>query len=90
MVHATLTGISTVYDAQGRRIGAPLGTDTSAAAVFDVPLVTGTTLYVRLGDWPVQGAVGVLAVFCAYEGVRSLRRRTPVEPVGAAAPAGRL
>ncbi|MFE7241338.1 apolipoprotein N-acyltransferase [Streptomyces sp. NPDC057580] len=90
MVHATLTGISTVYDAQGHRIGTPLGTDTSAAAVFDVPLATGTTLYVRLGDWPVQGALGVLAAFCAYEGVRSLRRRTRVEPVGAAAPAGRL
>ncbi|MFE2086992.1 apolipoprotein N-acyltransferase [Streptomyces sp. NPDC059460] len=90
MVHATLTGISTVYDAQGHRIGTPLGTDTSAAAVFDVPLATGTTLYVRLGDWPVQGALGVLTAFCAYEGVRSLRRRTRVEPVGAAAPAGRL
>ncbi|MFE7708728.1 apolipoprotein N-acyltransferase [Streptomyces sp. NPDC057486] len=89
MVHATLTGISTVYDAQGRRIGTPLGTDTSAAAVFDVPLATGTTLYVRLGDWPAQGALGVLAAFCAYEGVRSLRRRTRVESVGATAPAGR-
>ncbi|MFI6061150.1 apolipoprotein N-acyltransferase [Streptomyces sp. NPDC051286] len=90
MVHATLTGISTVYDAQGRRIGTPLGTDTSAAAVFDVPLATGSTLYVRLGDWPAQGALGVLAVFCAYEGARALRRRSSAEPVGAAAPAARL
>lgn len=90
MVHATLTGISTVYDAQGRRIGAPLGTDTSTTAVFDVPLATGTTLYVRLGDWPAQGALGVLVAFCAYEGARSLRRRTSAEPVGATAPAGRL
>ncbi|MFF1834498.1 apolipoprotein N-acyltransferase [Streptomyces sp. NPDC058231] len=89
MVHATLTGISTVYDARGRRVGAPLGKDASRSAVFDVPLARGTTLYVRLGDWPVHGALGVLAVFCTYQGTRSFRRRTRVQPVGATAPAGR-
>ncbi|AXE76699.1 apolipoprotein N-acyltransferase [Streptomyces atratus] len=89
MVHATLTGVSAVYGPQGERIGAPLGTDTSGAAVFDVPLASGTTLYVRLGDWPVYGASAVLAVFCAFEGVRSLRRRHrggPAAARGAAAP----
>ncbi|MFF8916933.1 apolipoprotein N-acyltransferase [Streptomyces sp. NPDC015032] len=75
MVHATLTGVSAVYGPQGARVGAPLGTNTSGAAVFDVPLASGTTLYVRLGDWPVHGASAVLAVFCAYEGVRTLRSR---------------
>jgi apolipoprotein N-acyltransferase len=75
MVHATLTGVSAVYGPRGERVGAPLGTDTSGAAVFDVPLATGTTLYVRLGDWPLQGAAAVLALFCAVEAVRSLRRR---------------
>ncbi|MFJ1847549.1 MULTISPECIES: apolipoprotein N-acyltransferase [unclassified Streptomyces] len=83
MVHATLTGVSAVYGPQGARIGTPLGTDTSAAEVFDVPLASGTTLYVRLGDWPVHGAAAVLAVFCAYEGVRSLRRRDGAGPAGA-------
>ncbi|WP_327366110.1 apolipoprotein N-acyltransferase [Streptomyces sp. NBC_01217] len=83
MVHATLTGVSAVYGPLGERIGAPLGTDTSAAAVFDVPLASGTTLYVRLGDWAVHGAGAVLIVFCAFEGVRSLRRRERVGPSGA-------
>ncbi|MGY4918146.1 apolipoprotein N-acyltransferase [Streptomyces sp. 900116325] len=86
MVHATLTGVSTAYGPQGGRVGKPLGTDTSGAAVFDVPLASGSTLYVRLGDWPVYGALGVLGAFCAYEGGRSLRRRNSVEPVGAVGP----
>ncbi|MFF2412174.1 apolipoprotein N-acyltransferase [Streptomyces sp. NPDC058092] len=83
MVHATLTGVSAVYGPQGARIGAPLGTHTSGAAVFDVPLASGTTLYVRLGDWPVHGAWAVLAVFFACEGVRMLRRRDGGGPGGA-------
>jgi apolipoprotein N-acyltransferase len=82
MVHATLTGVSAVYGPQGERIGAPLGTDTSRAAVFDVPLASGTTLFVRFGDWPVQGAAAVLVAFCAFEGVRSLRRRDRVRSAG--------
>ncbi|MER7809833.1 apolipoprotein N-acyltransferase [Streptomyces sp900116325] len=86
MVHATLTGISTAYGPQGGRVGKPLGTETSGATVFDVPLASGSTLYVRLGDWPVYGALGVLAAFCAYEGGRSLRRRNSVEPAGAVGP----
>ncbi|MEU0627678.1 apolipoprotein N-acyltransferase [Streptomyces sp. NPDC005989] len=75
MVHATLTGVSTAYGPQGARVGAPLGTETSGTAVYDVPLATGTTLYVRLGDWPVQGAAAVLALFCAVAATRSLMRR---------------
>jgi apolipoprotein N-acyltransferase len=74
MVHATLTGISAVYGPQGEEVGVPLGTDKSTAAVFDVPLARGTTLYVGLGDWPVYGALAVLAALCAAEGRRSLRR----------------
>ncbi|MGW0962836.1 apolipoprotein N-acyltransferase [Streptomyces gelaticus] len=85
MVHATLTGVSTAYGPLGKRVGAPLGTDRSGAAVFDVPLATGTTLYVRLGDWPLQGAAAVLALFCAFEAVRSLRRRGRNGPAGATA-----
>ncbi|WP_405402169.1 apolipoprotein N-acyltransferase [Streptomyces sp. NBC_01104] len=88
MVHATLTGVSAVYGPQGQRVGAPLGTETSGAAVYGVPLARGTTLYVRLGDWPLYGALGVLAAFCAFEGVRSLRRRGPAEPVGVVGAAG--
>ncbi|MER5988573.1 apolipoprotein N-acyltransferase [Streptomyces sp. NPDC001787] len=80
MVHATLTGISAVYGPRGDRVGAPLGTGTSGAAVFDVPLARGTTLYVRLGDWPVYGALAALAALCAAEGLRFLRRPAPATP----------
>ncbi|NEE18187.1 apolipoprotein N-acyltransferase, partial [Streptomyces sp. SID7499] len=61
MVHATLTGISAAYGPRGERVGSPLGTDASAAEVFDLPLAGGSTLYGRLGDWPVYGALAALA-----------------------------
>ncbi|MEU1469087.1 apolipoprotein N-acyltransferase [Streptomyces sp. NPDC005761] len=85
MVHATLTGVSAVYGPQGQRLGAPLGTDTSGAAVYGVPLARGTTLYVRLGDWPLYGALGVLAAFCAFAGIRDVRPRERTAPSGAVA-----
>lgn len=89
MVHATLTGVSAVYGPQGERVGAPLGTGTSGAEVFGVPMVGGTTLYVRLGDWPLYGALAVLAAFCAFEGVRSVRGRPGRSvPVGAVSSGG--
>lgn len=77
MVHATLTGVSAVYGAGGGQVGPRLGTDRSAAQVYDIPLAHGTTLYVRFGDWPVHGALAVLAVLCAVEGLRSVRRPAP-------------
>ncbi|MEV3988195.1 apolipoprotein N-acyltransferase [Streptomyces sp. NPDC049837] len=84
MVHATLTGVSAVYGPDGGRVGSPLGTEASTAAVYEVPLAGGTTPYVRFGDWPVYGALAVLAALGALEGVRAVRRRsapgTPVPP----------
>ncbi|WP_097932946.1 apolipoprotein N-acyltransferase [Streptomyces sp. rh207] len=80
MVHATLTGISAAYGPRGERVGSPLGTDASAAEVFDLPLARGSTLYGRLGDWPVYGALAALAVLCAVEGLRALRRPAPEPP----------
>lgn len=77
MVHATLTGVSAVYGPDGERVGGLLGTDSSTAAVYDIPLARGTTPYVRFGDWPVYGALAVLAALCATEGARSLRRPDP-------------
>ncbi|MET9594708.1 apolipoprotein N-acyltransferase [Streptomyces sp. NPDC006516] len=88
MVHATLTGESAVYGADGARLGAPLGTDASEAAVYDVPLARGTTLFVRLGAWPVYGALAVLAVFFGAAGVRSLRTPAPESPEPRARTAG--
>lgn len=77
MVHATLTGVSAVYGASGQRLGSWLGTGSSSAEVFDIPLAHGTTAYVRYGDWPVHGALLILAVWCASEGVRAVRLRRP-------------
>ncbi|MDH2390139.1 apolipoprotein N-acyltransferase [Streptomyces sp. HNM0663] len=73
MVHATLTGASAVYDAEGERIGRVLGTEESTAAVYEIPLAEGSTLYVRFGDWPVYGALAVLAALSAAAGARTFR-----------------
>lgn len=70
MVHATLTGISAGYDAEGRRTGPWLGTSRSATQVYEVPLAAGRTLYDRLGDWVPRLAVLLLA----GAGVYTLRR----------------
>jgi apolipoprotein N-acyltransferase len=85
MVHATLTGVSAVYGADGQRVGRWMGTDSSGAVVYDVPLARGTTLYVGYGDWPVHGALAVLVALGAVRASRSLRRPSrpaqgPVEP----------
>ncbi|MFF4161052.1 apolipoprotein N-acyltransferase [Streptomyces sp. NPDC001678] len=67
MVHATLTGVSTVADPRGRIVGERLGTERSAAAVYDVPLARGTSPYVRAGDWAVYGSLTVLALYGVVE-----------------------
>ncbi|MFF4805840.1 apolipoprotein N-acyltransferase [Streptomyces sp. NPDC001351] len=77
MVHATLTGVSAVYGASGQRLGSWMGTSSSAAATYDIPLAHGTTPYVRYGDWPVHAALLILAAWCASEGVRAVRLRRP-------------
>ncbi|WP_069174194.1 apolipoprotein N-acyltransferase [Streptomyces griseus] len=88
MVHATLTGVSAVYGPRGERVGSPLGTDASRAAVFDVPLARGTTLFVRLGAWPVYGALAALAVYLGGAGIRRLRTPVPARPSPPAHTAG--
>ena len=89
MVHSTLTGVSAVYDAEGRSAGERLGTETSAATVTDVPLASGTTLYVRFGDWVVRTALTVLVAFGALEWARVLRARRERAAVRLPAPARR-
>ncbi|MFH9733397.1 apolipoprotein N-acyltransferase [Streptomyces sp. NPDC017260] len=80
MVHATLTGVSAVYDANGARIGSWLGTGASASRVYEVPLTHGGTPYVRHGDWAVHAALLVLAAWAAAEGVRTARVRRSAPP----------
>ncbi|MFH8629671.1 apolipoprotein N-acyltransferase [Streptomyces lydicus] len=75
MVHATLTGVSAVYGPRGERIGPQLGTDRSAAAVYDLPLAAGTSPYARFGDWAVYGAIGALVLWGACAGLRAVSGR---------------
>lgn len=75
VIHATLTGRSAVNGPRGEGIGEWLGTDRSTARIYRVPLATGETLYVRLGDWVLQAAVTGLALFAAAETLRALRDR---------------
>ncbi|MFI5618543.1 apolipoprotein N-acyltransferase [Streptomyces sp. NPDC051567] len=77
VVHATLTGISGVHGPSGERVGPALPTSASTAVVYEVPLARGSTFYARFGDWPVVVALAALAVYCAVEGVRRLRRPVP-------------
>jgi apolipoprotein N-acyltransferase len=51
VVQATLTGVSTAYDAFGRQVGHPLTTDDRTTATYRMPLATGSTLYDRWGNW---------------------------------------
>ncbi|KKD07460.1 apolipoprotein N-acyltransferase [Streptomyces sp. WM6386] len=77
MVHSTLTGVSAVYGPEGERVGSWLGTSASATTVYEVPLATGVTPYVRFGDWVPHAALLIVAVWCAGQGVRALRLRRP-------------
>jgi len=74
MVHATLTGITAVYDAQGHPVGSRLGTSRSTAALFEVPLADGRSPYDRYGDWAWHLAVIVLLAGAGYEAVARSRR----------------
>ncbi|GAA2765562.1 apolipoprotein N-acyltransferase [Streptomyces paradoxus] len=81
MVHATLTGVSAVYGPDGQRVGSWLGTDASAARIYEIPLAHGTTPYVRHGDWAVHAAMLILALWAVGEGLRTVRlRRSAAEP----------
>ncbi|SHM18097.1 apolipoprotein N-acyltransferase [Actinacidiphila paucisporea] len=78
MVHATLTGISAVYDADGDRVGPAIGTGSSTSAVYEVPLASGRSLYVRFGDWVPHLALLLVLAAAAYELTCAVRRPVPV------------
>lgn len=77
MVHATLTGTSAVFGPRGEPVGERMGTGTSAAEVYSVPLAEGTSPYARTGPLTVYAALAALAVYGATEAVRVVRRRSP-------------
>ncbi|MCQ4084882.1 apolipoprotein N-acyltransferase [Streptomyces sp. RB6PN25] len=91
MVHATLTGISAVYDAEGRQVGPRIGTSTVTAQMYTVPLSGGQSPYERHGDWVIRAAIGLLLAAGACEGVRAgvaARRRRSGDGTGGAEAVG--
>jgi apolipoprotein N-acyltransferase len=68
-VHAGLSGVSSAFDARGRNLGW-LPAHDRGVLVVEVPLGSRTTLYDRLGDWPIVLAALIFTVWCA----RSVRR----------------
>ncbi|MGW7001802.1 apolipoprotein N-acyltransferase [Streptomyces sp. NPDC054933] len=74
VVHSTLTGISAVYDARGTRIGPRLGTSSSTAQIYTVPLSGGRSPYDRFGDWVIEMSVGLLLLSASYEAYRAVRK----------------
>jgi apolipoprotein N-acyltransferase len=63
-VHATLTGATAAFDAQGNEL-ARVGTDERGARVIEVPISTEETIYVRIGD--------VFPLLCLLAFVAALR-----------------
>ncbi|GAA1926487.1 apolipoprotein N-acyltransferase [Streptantibioticus ferralitis] len=78
VVHSTLTGISAVYDARGTRLGPRLGTSSSTARLYTVPLSGGRSPYDRFGDWVIKMSVGLLLLSAVHEGRRAVRRPAAV------------
>ena len=75
VVQATLTGVSTAYDALGRQVGHPLTTDDRGTTTYRMPLATGRTLYDRWGNWVPALCCLLLALVGAGALLPVLRRR---------------
>ncbi|HZX66343.1 MAG TPA: apolipoprotein N-acyltransferase, partial [Myxococcales bacterium] len=70
LVRATSTGISAFVDASGRVLQS-IEKDLRGISIRDVPMLSGTTPYEVLGEWP--GWLSLLVL--AWIGVREFRRR---------------
>jgi apolipoprotein N-acyltransferase len=74
VVHASLTGVTAAFDARGGRIGWMSSSD-HGARVLEMPLTTGTTAFVRLGNWVPVASIGILAIYGAVLVRRRRNRR---------------
>ncbi|MGE2712791.1 apolipoprotein N-acyltransferase [Mycolicibacterium litorale] len=75
-VHAGLSGVSSAFDARGRRL-AWYGAAERGAIVVDVPLTSQTTPFQRFGNWVLGSAVSILTgalVVAALRFRRTTRR----------------
>lgn len=69
-VHAALSGVSSAFDAQGRRLAWSPASERGATVV-DVPLGARSTAYVGWGDWVIGVALVVVTAWCARSARRS-------------------
>jgi apolipoprotein N-acyltransferase len=79
-VHTGLSGVSSAFDARGRRLGWYDATD-SGVIVVDVPLGSHATEFQRFGNWVLVTAFSVLVCAAAvgalrYRSTRRVTRRT--------------
>ena len=74
--HVTLTGVSSVFDARGRRLGM-LDTTASGLLRLRVPIPTERTPFDRLGDWVLVAAGAILGVAAVVASVRAARFAPP-------------
>jgi apolipoprotein N-acyltransferase len=84
VVHATLSGVSAAFDPTGRRL-AWVGTEQTGSYLVNAPVATGTTPFVRFGDWVPALSIALTAAALL---VAVARRRTGMRgrpEVGAAA-----
>jgi apolipoprotein N-acyltransferase len=73
VVHAAVSGVSAVFDAEGHEL-TRLDNDSTGVWVAEVPLAGGTTPYVRWGDWVPAACVVVLVAAALAAGLRAARR----------------
>ncbi|GAC1542667.1 MAG: apolipoprotein N-acyltransferase [Myxococcales bacterium] len=72
LLRATSTGISAFVDATGAVVER-IPRDVRGVAVRDVPMMTGSTVYQRLGDWPGYLSALVLAFVLVRGALRDRR-----------------
>jgi apolipoprotein N-acyltransferase len=82
LVRATSTGISAFVDSMGRVVQR-LERNQRAIGLQPVPMLEGTTLYERLGDWPGYSSALILILIAGREWLRA--RRAPRGPAPARA-----
>jgi apolipoprotein N-acyltransferase len=85
--HVALTGMSSVFDARGRRLGA---LDTTATGIMHirVPISNESTPFDRYGDWAVLVSCAILGIAAIAASARAARS-TPPAPSPPSSPHGR-
>jgi apolipoprotein N-acyltransferase len=73
VVHAAISGVSAVFDAEGHEL-VWMGDDETGVWRTTVPLATGQTPYVRFGDWVPVACVLVLLTAALVAGLRAAER----------------